>query len=101
MADEDQASKTEKPTGKRVSEAEGKGQFARSQEIASWGMLFGCIFGIIYMAPWMMRSITSLSFGFIANPDQYPTDLEHLRLMILQLSLQVGLILAPLTAMVV
>ncbi|MBM3568245.1 MAG: flagellar biosynthesis protein FlhB [Alphaproteobacteria bacterium] len=37
--DQDQDSKTEEPTGKRVSEAEDKGQVAQSQEISTWIML--------------------------------------------------------------
>jgi flagellar biosynthetic protein FlhB len=97
MADDnDQGSKTEQPTGKRLGEAHNKGQFARSQEIGTWGMLFIATFSLIYLAPWMMRSVMDISVGFIANPDRYPTDVEHMKLLFWNLSLQLGLVIAPL-----
>ncbi|MGC4072190.1 MAG: EscU/YscU/HrcU family type III secretion system export apparatus switch protein [Nibricoccus sp.] len=42
MADEDKDSKTEEASGKRLSEAHAKGQFARSPEIAVVFLLSGC-----------------------------------------------------------
>ncbi len=99
MAEEnDQSSKTEQPTGKRLSEAHNKGQFARSQEIGTWGMLFIATFSLIYLAPWMMRSVMEISVSFVANPERYPTDVEHIKLLFWRLGLQLSLVLAPLVA---
>lgn len=98
MADEEQSSKTEKPTSKRLGEAHGKGQFAKSQEIATWSALFIGTFGLLYLAPWMMRSVTQIVYGFVANPDTYPTDIEHIKLIFWRLGWQLGLVLAPLIA---
>jgi flagellar biosynthetic protein FlhB len=101
MADEEQSSKTEKPTPKRLNEAHAKGQFAKSQEIAAWSVLFVATFGLLYLAPWMMKSVTQITFGFIANPEDIPTDVEHIKLLFWRLGWQIGLVLAPLTAALV
>ncbi len=48
MAEQDDAQKTEEPTQKKLSDAMKKGDFAKSQEVKNWFVLFGaCIVGLV------------------------------------------------------
>ena len=96
MADEDDASKTEDPTAKKLSTARGEGQVAQSQEIRNWMILLGGSAGLLLMAPWMMRDITKISARFLETPDTIPVDLEHLRVLLADVMIEVGMVLAPL-----
>ena len=96
MAEDDDASKTEDPTAKKLSTARGEGQVAQSQEIRSWAILLGGSAGLLLMAPWMMRDITKISARFIETPDTIPVDIEHLRVVLVDLLADLGLVMAPL-----
>ena len=85
MADEDQSSKTEQPTGKRLSEAANKGNVARSVEIANFATLAGAAAALVLFAPWMARRVMTFSSSFISDAHLYPTDSEHVRLLMVQI----------------
>jgi len=101
MADEDKSSKTEQPTGKRLSEAANKGNVARSMEIANFATLAGAAAALVFMAPWMMKRVTLLSVSFIGDAHLYPTDSEHIRLLMVHVAAQMGIILAPVVVLFV
>jgi len=46
MEEQDQSDKTEEPTPKRIADARGKGNVAKSQEINNWASLLGLIFSL-------------------------------------------------------
>ena len=50
MAEEDDASKTEEPTPKKLAEAKRKGSVAQSQEIKSWAILLGASGLLIFLS---------------------------------------------------
>lgn len=95
MADEDKASKTEQPTGKRLGDAANKGNVARSMEIGNFAALAAAAASLILLAPWMMKRVTLLSVSFIGDAHLYPTDPEHIRLLVLHVAAEMGIIMAP------
>jgi flagellar biosynthetic protein FlhB len=96
MADEDKSSKTEQPTGKRLGDAANKGNVARSMEIANFATLAGAAASLIFLAPWMMKRVTNLSVSFIGDAHLYPVDSEHVRLLMIHVMAEIGIIMAPL-----
>lgn len=101
MAEEDDASKTEEPTERKLTKAREKGQVALSQEVKNWVILLGGAGAMIFMAPVIMSDIRLLLFKFIESPHAIPFDFPHLRLMASNLFLDVGWILAPLMVLLV
>lgn len=96
MADEDDSSKTEEPTPKKLAKAREKGQIAMSQEIKSWLILLGSAIILFMMAPAMMKDIRVTLAPFITSPHAIPFDFPHLRLVFSKLFLDLLLILGPL-----
>ena len=82
MAEEDEASKTEDPSDKKLSDARAKGNVAQSQEIKSWAILLGGTGALIFLAPRMADGIKHLGRRYIVQPDAIPFDFEHLRLVL-------------------
>ncbi len=101
MADQDDASKTEEPSGKKLAEARKKGQVASSMEIKNWFILLGGTLGLAIMAPGIMREVRLLVIPFIEAPHAMPMDFEHLRLMVVDKFTGAALILAPLIGILV
>ncbi len=99
MADEDKASKTEKPTGKKIADAKKQGQVAQSQELQSWAVLIGVSFVLMALAPWAMRNVTMINIKFIQQAHAIPVDLYHLRDVMIDLVQDVGLIILPIMAL--
>ena len=96
MAEQDDATKTEEPTARRMATARGDGHVAQSQEIRSWMILLGGSAGLLLMAPWMSSNISAISARFIETPDTISVDMEHLRLVMVDALLELGLVMAPL-----
>ena len=101
MAEEDDASKTEEPTDRKLSKAREKGQVALSQEVKNWTILLGVAGAMIFMAPGIMTDVRVLLFKFIQSPHSIPLDIPHLRLLASDLLLDVGWILTPLMVLLV
>ena len=99
--EEDDASKTEEPTERKLNKAREKGQVALSQEVKNWTILLGGAGAMIFMAPGIMTDLRRLLFKFIESPHAIPFNISHLRLMMSNLLLDVGWILTPLMAMLV
>ncbi len=95
MSEEDDASKTEDPTDKKLSKARDKGQVAQSQEIKSWGVIMGGLIGLIFIFPGMMRDVTSLARPFIESPEAIALDGEKFRAVFYDVVIKTGIILAP------
>ena len=95
MADEDKSSKTEQPTGKRLGDAANKGNVARSMEIGNFAALAAAAASLVFLAPWMMKRVTLLSVSFISDAHLYPTDSEHIRLLMVHVLAEMGIIIAP------
>lgn len=101
MADEDDASKTEDPTEKKLQDARGKGQVAQSQEIKSWAILLGGTAGLMFLAPFIANGVTSVSRAFIESPHAISANFGHLRKVFADVAMDIGLVLAPLFLLLV
>ena len=99
MSEEDDSQKTEDPTEKKLANAKKKGQVAQSMEIKSWMILLGGTAGLVFMAPFMTANIRDTIEPFIRNPHAIPADFAHLLQLVATLSVKIGLILAPLLAL--
>ncbi|MCH2326460.1 MAG: EscU/YscU/HrcU family type III secretion system export apparatus switch protein, partial [Rhodospirillales bacterium] len=99
MSEEDDSLKTEDPTDKKLANAKKKGQVAQSMEIKSWMILLGGTAGLVFMAPFMTANIRDTIEPFIRNPHAVPADFAHLLQLVATLSVKIGLILAPLLAL--
>ena len=68
MAEEDDASKTEEPTSKKLADAKRKGNVAQSQEIKNWAILLGASGVLIFLAPIMANGVRITGRPFIEKP---------------------------------
>ena len=82
MAEEDDASKTEDPTDKKLFDARSKGNAAKSTEVNSWFMLVGALFSLIFIAPFLAESTRNVLKTFILQANSFPTDFKHLQLLL-------------------
>jgi flagellar biosynthetic protein FlhB len=81
MAEEDDASKTEDPSDKKLSDARAKGSVAQSQEVKSWAILLAGTGALMFLAPYMANGVKQLGRKFIEQADAIPFDFQHLRMM--------------------
>jgi len=86
MADEqDDSQKTEEPTQKRLQDAREKGQVASSREINHWFMIGAATLFVTAFAPQTLVDMQRILTPFIESPDAIPTDLDHLRRIMISL----------------
>jgi flagellar biosynthetic protein FlhB len=76
--DQDKSSKTEEPTGKRLSDAQNKGQIPKSQEINHWFMILGATMVLGLLSTNMAHQIRDTVSIFIFQPHLVPMDFKHL-----------------------
>lgn len=102
MAEENDDSKTEQPTSKRLSKAHEEGQVAVSSEIKTWFMLLAATAIVAMLAGPMMARLKIDLTRFIAAPHAMSTDFDSLRPLLLGLLADVGLAMAmPLALLLV
>ena len=92
--DDDEASKTEEPSERKISKAKEEGDIAISQEAKSFIMLLGMLIVVWLLLPYLGKWYLNLTFKFIENPAEIPTDLQHIRVLLLNVSLGILKILA-------
>ena len=66
--DDDEASKTEEPSERKISKAKEEGDVALSQDAKSFLMLLGMLFVVWLLLPILMKWFYQLSLPFIENP---------------------------------
>ena len=96
MAEEDDASKTEEPTDKKLSKAQEEGQVSQSQEIKSWASFFAAALFVIFLAPTFVKSVAEPIVFFIRDGYQIPVDKNSLQVMFEQLLADMGIRVLPL-----
>src|ERR1051325_8699358 len=72
MADEDQ--KTEAPSGKRLGEAQAKGQVVESQEVGHWFALFAGTVVVVMFGASLARRLSETLLPFLAEPHLIAID---------------------------
>lgn len=92
--DEDEASKTEEPSERKITKAKEEGDIAISQEAKSFIMLLGMLMVIWMLFPYLGKWYISLTYKFIETPDSIPTDISHIRLLLFNIALGILKILA-------
>ena len=92
---EDQASKTEEPTGKKIQQSRDKGQVAISSEIKSWFILLSASLLIASMAPQFMRDLSRSLSKFIESPHTINMDREHIRFFAAEQLIDLAILLSP------
>ena len=91
--DDDESSKTEEPSERKISKAKEEGDIAISQEAKSFIMLLGMIFVVWLALPYMFKWFYLLTIKFIETPEAISTDPQHLRLLLLRTALGIFKIL--------
>ena len=79
--DDDDASKTEDPSARKIEKAKEEGDAAISQEFKSFIMLLGMLFVVWMILPLCAKWYYSLTLKFIENPDSIPMDYKHVQLL--------------------
>ena len=85
--DDDESSKTEEPSERKISKAKEEGDIVISQEAKSFIMLLGMIFVVWLVLPLMFRLFYQLTIKFVETPETIPTDPKHIQLLLLQTTL--------------
>lgn len=101
MADQDDASKTEEPTARKLSEARDKGQVAQSQEVSSFAILLAGALGIGMFGAFIAEGILNAIAGFIEKPERVSMEPTMIGAVMVELVLDVSLALSPLIGLVV
>lgn len=92
--DDDESSKTEDPSERKLSKAKEDGDIAVSQEVKSFIMFLGMLGVIWLLAPLIGKWYLSLSLKFISMPDAIPVDEQSIRILLYNVSLGLLKILA-------
>ncbi len=99
MAEEDDASKTEEPSSRKLGKAREKGQVALSMEVKNWFILLGMAFSVAFLAPWVMDRIRMTAMPFIHQPHAIGMDFESLHSVFAEVAFSVFITLLPLFGM--
>lgn len=79
MAEQDDADKTEDPSGRKLERGRARGQVAQSQEVAHWGILMAGALLVLFAAPWTMKHVARVALPFLESPSQIPADMGRLQ----------------------
>jgi flagellar biosynthetic protein FlhB len=101
MADEDDASKTEEPTDKKLSKAREQGQVNMSQEVKIGFLLLGSAFAVFVLLPPMMVKVERIVVPFIDSLEAIPVDPGALRMLLARVALDVAVATWPLFVLLV
>jgi flagellar biosynthetic protein FlhB len=71
---EDQDSRTEDPTGRRLNEARGQGQVGISRDVSTAASLIAATVVFLIVLPWSMRPLLRLMRGLIEHPGAINID---------------------------
>jgi flagellar biosynthetic protein FlhB len=93
MAQEDQSEKTEEPTHKKLQDAREKGQVPKSREFNTALILMAGALIALSLGPALGREIMRVLATFIEQPHEIATDLDNLRLVLIDAVLSLGWVL--------
>jgi flagellar biosynthetic protein FlhB len=95
MAEQDNDSKTEKPTPKRLEQAREKGQVASSQDVKSWVMLAGALVCLAGLLPAAAARLTATGRSFLDQAGTVSLEASTLQPALAALAIDVALAIAP------
>lgn len=94
--DDDDASKTEEPTDKKLSQAKEEGQVAQSQEIKSWASFFAGAVLIVFLIPFIATSLLDPITFYITRAHEITVSEASLAILFERLLADMGLRILPL-----
>ncbi|MGB0683164.1 MAG: flagellar biosynthesis protein FlhB [Magnetovibrionaceae bacterium] len=95
MADEDDSSKTEEPTSKRLAQAKEEGNTPKSEEVKNWSVLLASTLALAFMGPMIAGDTFQMARKFIEQPHAIPMDFNHIRLVFADVFGDMGIALWP------
>lgn len=95
MAEQDDSSRTEEPTSKRLADARERGQVAQSQDVKLWTALMGAALLIAYWLPAAAADLYRTLLPFIEAPERIRIDGPLGQSEFSQVVVATGLIVAP------
>jgi flagellar biosynthetic protein FlhB len=95
MADDDQSSKTEEPTSRRLQQARERGQVAQSQDVRTWAVLAGGTLALAVLAPTAADRMVRDCLRFIEGPERIDLGVAESQAGLAHVLLNVGWLLAP------
>ena len=101
MAEEDDSSKTEEPTAKRLQKAREQGQIVQSQEFKSWMMLLAGGLTVLGFAPYLMRRIYNLGRMVVESSFAIHVEPLQMRSFLADLSVWAVVTLGPIIGVLV
>ncbi len=101
MAGKDDQERTEKPTGKKLGEAREKGQVPKSQEVSSALILLFASGTLLFVGPWMFRSLAELMQGVFQNLGTLEMHGASVRAFLLEVFTQFILVMMPFMLVIV
>lgn len=101
MAEQDNDSKTEKPTPKRLEQAREKGQVASSQDVKSWGMLAGALVCLAGLAPGAATRVAATGRTFLDQAEAISLDPSNLQAALAALIADIALAITPILGVLV
>jgi flagellar biosynthetic protein FlhB len=93
--DADPESKTEDPSGKRLSEAAKKGNVAKSMEIGFWFTFLAATLVLWMLAEPLTRRVMAATLVFFERPHQIPVDGAHLINLAFDLMIEISMVMSP------
>ena len=100
MADDaDDSQKTEDPSQKRLDDAHSKGQVPSSREINHWFMMLAVVMSVTIFLPDALKSITHSLTAYLQSPHAIPVDQGGIQKLFTDLSITVGIAMAPIFAL--
>lgn len=93
--DTDPDSKTEEPTQKRITEAEKKGNIARSQEFNHWFIFLAASIAMWMLSDLMTRQVVGSTLVFFEQPHRIPVDPSHLTNLAVDLFVGLSIAVSP------
>ncbi len=101
MSEQDKHSKTEQPTGKRISEAKEKGNIPRSRDLTSTVTLMAGIIALYVTGSFMFKTLKESTRALLANIATQDMSQAGVYNLMLKLLLTTTLVLAPFLLVVV
>lgn len=95
MAEQDKHSRTEKPTGKRISQAKSKGNLPRSRELTSTATLLAAIVTLYVCSGFILATLKGGAHDILANLRAQDVTPAGVYSLMLKCMLVLGAILAP------
>jgi flagellar biosynthetic protein FlhB len=95
MTDDDQSSKTEEPTSRRLRQQRERGQVAQSQDVRTWAVLAGGTLALAFLAPAAADRMVRDCLRFLERPERIDLDAAGSQAGLAHVLLDVGRLLAP------